>query len=101
MHFRQCGQQPRWLVMLVYNAVPCSEKPRSMYRGNFRAVLESATLAEEIARVANAKSELTEALWMKGWGWFNLGDVATALPLSEQVLALSTELNIGHRWRGH
>src|SRR5258708_15342427 len=64
-----------------------------MYQGDYRAALDSAAKAEDIAQAANARSEFALALWMKGWGSFRLGDMGTALPISEQVLALSTELN--------
>ncbi|MEA3395979.1 MAG: tetratricopeptide repeat protein [Chloroflexota bacterium] len=62
-------------------------------QGDYRAALESAGQAEEIARAAGAQVELARALVLKGWARFRLGEVETALALGEQALALSTELN--------
>ena len=64
-----------------------------MHRGDTRAAIESATREEDLARSAEAHLELTKALWMKAWGAFRLGEMERALPLAEQVSALSQRLN--------
>jgi predicted ATPase/class 3 adenylate cyclase len=67
-------------------------------QGDYRAALESAERAEEIARGAGspAREALARALSNKGWVLSNLGEAETALTLGEQALALSTELGAKH-----
>ena len=63
------------------------------YQGDMRAALESATRSEELARAGGKQVELAQALWMRGWISFRLGDVQVAQELAEQVLSLSQELD--------
>ncbi len=65
-------------------------------QGDFRAVLESARHAEELARAAGAGVELAKALYGKGWALHRLGDRRAALKVSEEALALSRELDSRH-----
>jgi tetratricopeptide (TPR) repeat protein len=64
-------------------------------QGEYRAMLESAVRAEEVARraAAGAKDALARALWIKGSALNFLGEAEEALSLGEQALALSTELD--------
>jgi predicted ATPase len=63
------------------------------YQGEMRTALESATRSEKLARAGSKPVELAQALWMRGWISFRLGNVQTAQELAEQVLAISRELN--------
>jgi len=64
-------------------------------QGNYRAALEMAGRAEEIARSAGAPAQgiLARALHNKGWVFSELGEAGAAFSLGEQALALSTELD--------
>ena len=64
-------------------------------QGNYRAALEMAGRAEEIARSAGAPAQeiLARALHNKGWVFSELGEAQAAFSLGEQALALSTELD--------
>jgi tetratricopeptide (TPR) repeat protein len=64
-------------------------------QGNYRAALELAGRAEEIARAAGAPAQeiLARALHNKGWVFSELGEAEAAFSLGEQALALSTELD--------
>jgi predicted ATPase/class 3 adenylate cyclase len=63
-------------------------------QGDYRAALESAARAEEIARAAGAPAQvaLARALYNKGWVLSNLGEVDAASSLGERALALSIGL---------
>ena len=63
-------------------------------QGDYRAALESAERAEEIARQADppAREALARVLSNRGLVLSNLGEAERALSLGEQALALSTEL---------
>jgi predicted ATPase len=72
-------------------------------QANFRAELEIAERAEQLARVVSdpslkqdAQVEWAFALFRKGWAYFQLGDSERALALGEQALALSAEFNARH-----
>ncbi len=63
-------------------------------QGDYLAALASAGRGEQIAREAGAAGnvELVQALFRRGWGFYRLGDTASALALGEQALALSAEM---------
>lgn len=62
-------------------------------QGNYRAMLESAERAESISQATGASAhEIVERTLNKAWAFSDLGETETALPLGEQALALSTEL---------
>jgi tetratricopeptide (TPR) repeat protein len=61
-------------------------------QGDHHAALEHAHQSEEAARAANARAELALAIWMKGRSMFMLGNMESAQTLSEQMLALTTEI---------
>jgi class 3 adenylate cyclase/tetratricopeptide (TPR) repeat protein len=64
-----------------------------MHRGDPRAAIESASLAETLARKsAGADRELIKALWMRAWGAYRLGEMETAFSLAQQVSTLSRQL---------
>jgi serine/threonine protein kinase/tetratricopeptide (TPR) repeat protein len=62
------------------------------YQGEMGSAMESATRAEEIARAAGLSVELVQALWMKGWITFRMGDLSAAESIADQVLLLSQDL---------
>jgi predicted ATPase len=64
------------------------------YQGNMRDALESASRSEELARSAGDRLQLAQALWMKGWIFFRLGELQMARTLAEEVLALVDELDM-------
>jgi serine/threonine protein kinase/tetratricopeptide (TPR) repeat protein len=65
-------------------------------QGDNRGMLESAGRAVALARgsgpSAIARTELASALNRQGWAYYRLGDAGAVKALSEQALALSTEL---------
>jgi Predicted ATPase len=74
--------------------------------GDYRAMLESAKSAAELARQAGthapARKELARALDRHGWSLYRLGDASAAMSLCEQGLSISTELGeAARRERGH
>jgi len=62
------------------------------YQGDNRASLENAIQAEVIARRANANFDLASALFNEGFARFRLGEAQSALPITEQALAIMTDL---------
>jgi class 3 adenylate cyclase/tetratricopeptide (TPR) repeat protein len=64
------------------------------HQGNYRAVLDSAEHAEQIARAAGeaAQEELARSLFIHGWGCYRLGDAEAALAFGQKALAFSLEL---------
>lgn len=74
--------------------------------GDYRAMLESAKSAEQLARAADPSArtsrELARALDRQGWAAHRLGDAATAISLCEQALSLAVDLGASAgRERGH
>jgi tetratricopeptide (TPR) repeat protein len=63
------------------------------YQGDHRAALESAILAEELAREADSAIDLVKSLWIQGTIRFRLGEPQAVLELGEQALAIATELD--------
>lgn len=67
-------------------------------QGDYRAMLDSARRAEVHARAScdgssvNASAELAFALARQGWAFYRFGDAAAVMTLSEEALALTTEL---------
>lgn len=66
-------------------------------QGDFRGTVEDASKAEALARSVGARLELSMALWMEGWAKFRLGESREVLPLGEEVLAITTELDHQHQ----
>jgi tetratricopeptide (TPR) repeat protein len=62
-----------------------------LYHGDFGAANEFLINAEEIARKANLRRELSRTLETQGWCQFNMGNIDPAMKLGEQALALSEE----------
>jgi tetratricopeptide (TPR) repeat protein len=67
------------------------------YLGDHRAALTSAVRAEELARRADSRRELANAIWSQGLARYRLGEMQAALTLAEQVLDPVNELNDGER----
>jgi class 3 adenylate cyclase/tetratricopeptide (TPR) repeat protein len=63
------------------------------YLGDHRVALESAILAESLARSADARTELVKALWTQGFVRYRLGEPRAALSLGEQAVAIATDLD--------
>lgn len=63
------------------------------YQGDNRAALAYAVRAEELARRANARLELSKALWSQGSAKYRLGEGPAVLTLGEQALEIAVELN--------
>jgi tetratricopeptide (TPR) repeat protein len=61
-------------------------------QGGLYAALESVEQAEEIARAADARGEMANLLYGKGWMLYRLDELDAALSCGEQALALSREL---------
>jgi len=62
-------------------------------QGDHRAALDTAILAESIAREVVASAEIAKALWAQGSARYRLGEPRSVLTLAEQALSISTELN--------
>ncbi|HMA33371.1 MAG TPA: adenylate/guanylate cyclase domain-containing protein [Chloroflexia bacterium] len=65
-------------------------------QGDYPTALECAWQAEDLARAAGGLAgqvELASALYIKGWGFYRLGDGEAALALGEQALSLATALD--------
>ena len=62
-------------------------------QGDYRAALQYATQAEELARQTDARAQIAKALWAQGTTRHRLGEAEAALSLGEQALAISTELD--------
>jgi class 3 adenylate cyclase/tetratricopeptide (TPR) repeat protein len=64
------------------------------HQGNYRAVLDSAEHAEQIARAAGetAQEELARSLFIHGWGYYRLGDIEAALDFGRRALAFSLQV---------
>lgn len=63
-------------------------------RGDYHAALQNASRSVEIARAANAPSELADALVWQGWESGRLGDYLSAIALGEEALKIS--ISLGH-----
>ena len=63
------------------------------YQGDNRASLENAIRAETLARRANENLELANALFRQSGARFRLGEAQSALVLTEQALAIMTDLD--------
>jgi predicted ATPase len=63
------------------------------YQGDNRASLENAIRAETLARSANENLELANALYWQSGARFRLGEAQSALALTEQALAIMTDLD--------
>jgi tetratricopeptide (TPR) repeat protein len=62
-------------------------------QGDVRKALESATRAEELSRSVDAPATLGNALWMKGWVLFRLGNLDEARELAQQVAEIAENLD--------
>jgi tetratricopeptide (TPR) repeat protein len=64
-------------------------------QGESEEVTKCASNAEQLARAAGARLELAQALFLKSLPFAQAGDIAAALALGEEALAICDE--IGHR----
>ncbi len=62
-------------------------------QGDYRAALDHATNAENLARQIDAKSHVAKALWAQGTTHHRLGEAQAALSLGEQALQINTQLD--------
>jgi tetratricopeptide (TPR) repeat protein len=79
--------------MQAQAAAWCGMARAQTYQGDMRGALASATRSEELARAGGAEVELGQALWMRGWVSFRLGNIAATQELAEQALVWSKKLN--------
>lgn len=64
-----------------------------IYQGDFRSATEIAEQVEPIARAANLRLKLAQALFVKGWNAFRTGAPQTAIEMGEEVMAICKELD--------
>jgi tetratricopeptide (TPR) repeat protein len=61
-------------------------------QGDNRAALASAERAEDMARAVGAEAELAQALNLKGWALYRIGNAEPALAAGQEAFAINTRL---------